>query len=171
MSKAMAPPPRRGFGNLLLGPLLVFNFLATIVFLGVAAWESNLVIGALNEASILENTLGRFDFNVWQIAVVGFEGNAATPFLVISALIAGVVAVGSYVVGLHHLRVRTTPSATAAQSAAWIAFGLLMLPFALVWKEIELEGPVGDKTKVAESFVIVVTVVHFAYTLLLYVPE
>ncbi|CAM6089690.1 unnamed protein product [Calypogeia fissa] len=158
----MAPPPRRGFGKILTAPLLVFALLSTIVFLGIAAWETNNAISILNSSNIITSL---------RSVINSFDGNGATPLLVILALIAGVAAVTSHFVGLHHVRVWTTPSASAAQAAAWIAFGLLTLPFALVWKEIHLGGHIGVKTQVMGAFVIIGTVVHFAYTLILYVPD
>ncbi|CAM6100267.1 unnamed protein product [Calypogeia fissa] len=157
----MAPPPRRGFGKILTAPLLVFALLSTTVFLGIAAWETNKAISNFNSNNITS----------LRSVINSFDGNGATPLLVILALIAGVAAVCSHFVGLHHVRVWTTPSASAAQAAAWIAFGLLTLPFALVWKEIHLGGHIGVKTQVMGAFVIIVTVVHFAYTLILYVPD
>ena len=58
-------------------------------------------------------------------------GNAATGFMVIFALIAGVVGAGSCLSGLHHIMLWTDHSLHSAASAAMTAWALTLLAMGL----------------------------------------
>ncbi|CAM6128228.1 unnamed protein product [Calypogeia fissa] len=161
VSKAGASP-RRGYGRFLVAPLLLLGLVGTLIFWFLAATDMNLFMNRLNRYL----TTGQGSL---QQIIGTFAGNVATIFLMIFSLIGGVAALASYVVGLHHLRVWTKYSSAAAQAAAWVGFFFLLLPFVMVWKEVQLGGHLGHKTKTVGAFAVIVTLVHFAYVLVLYV--
>jgi hypothetical protein len=145
------------FMKQLLLPLLLLCFMFSVTVLGLAAWVKDHVIDYAEDPQ---------NYDIWS----DFHGNAATLDLINFALIGGMVAVASYIIAFHHMRVRTTPSLTAAQGAAWIALMLLILPFALAWKELQLKNR-GVGLIVLEAFVVFLTLIHFLYTLHLYFVE
>lgn len=143
---------KAGLGRMLTAPFLLFNLACAIIILGLA--------GRVLDRSISGDTG----------ALSGFGGNGATPFLVLFSLIAGAVAIASYIMALHHLRVWDAHNGAASQAAAWIAWLLLIIAFCLAWKEIHL-GKRGVKLRVLEAFVIMLTVTHFIYTLILHIGD
>ncbi|KAL2635582.1 hypothetical protein R1flu_007061 [Riccia fluitans] len=155
---------KAGVGRMVNGPLHALDLCLAAVVLGLAAWMMERAIGfgpparAGGPGSI---ALSPF---------VGFGGNAATPWLVVFSLIAGMVTIASVITALHHVRVWTPSSGAAAQAASWIAWLLLILPFCLAWKQIRI-GTVPRRWKVLESFVIILTFTKFFSTLALYLED
>jgi hypothetical protein len=144
---------KAALGRILAAPLLLFNLICSIIILGLA--------GYYLDKSISSSSPG---------ALSGFEGNAATGYFVIFSIIAGMVAIASYLSALHHLRVWSAESGAATSAAAWIAWLLLIIAFCLAWKEIHI-GHVGSKLKVLEAFVIILTFTHLLYTLVLHIGD
>lgn len=141
-----------GLGRVLATPLLLFNLICAIIILGLAGRDLDRTIsGDTKELS-------------------GFHGNAATPYLVLFSLIAGVVCIASYITAGHHLRVWSAESGAASIAAAWIAWLLLIIAFCLAWKEIDLGGR-QVKLRVLEAFVIILTFTHFIYNMVLHIGD
>jgi uncharacterized membrane protein len=141
----------RGLGRILAAPLLVFNLICAIIILAIAG-------------RYLDRTISG-DTNL-----SGYRSNGATIYLVLFSLIAGVVAIASYITALHHLRVWTSESGAASVAAAWIAWLLLIVAFCLAWKEIDLGGR-GSKLKVLEAFVIILLITHLIYNMVLHIGD
>lgn len=158
-------------GKLLILPLLVFNSVVAVVVLGITGAYINRLI---NYRTALDNFdpsgQGNLSIPSDTLEDEGFGPNEATIFLVNFSLIAGVVAVTSYIVGLHHLRLLTLPTRAAAQATAWLALSLLLIAFSFAWKELALRGR-GEKLVVLEALLFALTILHFIYTLLLYSPD
>lgn len=140
---------KAGIGRLLAAPLILFNLACAIIILGLAGRS-------------LDRAISRGGGS--------FGGNGATQYLVLFSLIAGVVAIASYITALHHMRVWDANSGSASQAAGWIAWLLLIVAFCLAWKEIHIGGR-EVKLKVLEAFVIILTVTHLIYTLVLHLGD
>ncbi|KAG1347058.1 membrane protein PM19L [Cocos nucifera] len=67
-------------------------------------------------------------------------GNAATGFLVIFALIAGVVGSAAAIAGIQHIRAWNRLSLASAASSGIVAWALTLLAMGLACKEIVLDG-------------------------------
>lgn len=141
---------KAALGRLLAAPLLLFNLLCSIIILGIAGhYLDKYISGGLTSSSV---------------------GNGATLFFVIFSIIAAMLAIASYLAALHHLRVWNAESGAAASAVAWIAWLLLIVAFCLAWKEIHI-GHRDTKLKVLEAFVIILTLTHFLYTLVLHIGD
>ncbi|KAL3683710.1 hypothetical protein R1sor_001732 [Riccia sorocarpa] len=104
------------------------------------------------------------------LAMGSFGGNAATPFLTLVSLLAGMTGIAAIITGLHHLRLWRGSSGAAAQSTAWITWLLLVLAFCLAWKEIRIGGR-SVRHRVLEAFIIILTLTHLLYTLALHIGD
>jgi Mn2+/Fe2+ NRAMP family transporter len=144
---------KAAFGRLLAAPLLLFNLACSIIILGLAGYY-----------------LDKYISNPGALTGAGFGGNGATLFLVIFSIIAAMLAIAAYLACLHHLRVWTAESGAAASAVSWVAWLLLIVAFCLAWKEIHI-GHRGTKLKVLEAFVIILTVTHFIYTIVLHIGD
>lgn len=100
----------------------------------------------------------------------GFQGNGASPYLVLFSLIAALLAIASYIAALHHMRVWRSDSGAASQAVSWIAWLLLIISFCLAWKEIHIGGR-SKKLKALEAFIIILTLTHFLYILALHIED
>ncbi|KAL2635581.1 hypothetical protein R1flu_007060 [Riccia fluitans] len=142
---------KAGMGRMINAPFHALDLCLAVIVLGLAGW-------------MMENAIGTGS------PFVGFGGNAATPWLSVFSLIAGMVTIASVITSLHHVRVWTPASGAAAQAASWIAWFLLVLPFCLAWKEIQIGGR-SARFRCLEGFVITLTFTKFFSTLALYVEE
>eukprot|EP00252_Welwitschia_mirabilis_P012283 TRINITY_DN2726_c0_g1_i3.p2 TRINITY_DN2726_c0_g1~~TRINITY_DN2726_c0_g1_i3.p2 ORF type:complete len:115 (+),score=17.01 TRINITY_DN2726_c0_g1_i3:356-700(+) len=101
------------------GLLLLLNFCMYVIVAAISGWALN---KALDHTYFFTGTVP-----VGFSAIYFPMGNPATGFLVIFALIAGVVGAGSCLSGLHHLRVWTEQSLASSASSAMTAWGLTLL--------------------------------------------
>ncbi|BBN04425.1 hypothetical protein MPTK1_3g04480 [Marchantia polymorpha subsp. ruderalis] len=131
-------------GRAIAGPLLILNLIMYVIVLGLSGWMLNRAI-----------TRG------------SFAGNAATPFLALISLLAGMVGIAAIITGLHHLKEWRGHSGAAAQATSWIAWLLLVLAFCLAWKQIHIGGR-SIRHRVLEAFIIILTLTKLLYTLSLY---
>ncbi|XVF71663.1 hypothetical protein PTKIN_Ptkin12aG0057700 [Pterospermum kingtungense] len=140
---------RRG-GRSLIPPLLAVNFVVYLVILGLASWSVNKFInGEQNHPHL--------------------GGNPSTSFMLIFALIAGVIGACSVLAGLilHHLA-WTNHSLAATASLAIISWAATALAFGLVCKEIILGGHRGKRLQTLEAFVTISVVSQLLYVVLLH---
>ncbi|KAG6551369.1 hypothetical protein Mapa_007015 [Marchantia paleacea] len=138
----MAMSPK--MGRAMAGPLLALNLIMYVIVLGLSGWMLNRAI-----------TRG------------SFAGNAATPFLALTSLLAGMVGIAAIIAGVHHLKEWRGHSGAAAQATSWIAWLLLVLAFCLAWKQIRIGGR-SVRHRVLEAFIIILTLTKLLYTLSLY---
>ncbi|GLJ07075.1 hypothetical protein SUGI_0057190 [Cryptomeria japonica] len=89
-------------------------------------------------------------------------GNAATGFLIMFALIAGVAGGVSCLSGFQHSRSWTRNTFASATSAAFTAWGLTLLAMGLACKEMQLQGR-NLLLKTVESFVIILSATQLLY--------
>jgi hypothetical protein len=143
---------KAAFGRLLAAPLLLFNLACSIIILGIAGYYLDKFISSGN------------------LFGAGFGTNAASIFLVIFSIIAAMLAIAAYLASVHHLRVWTAESGAAASAVSWVAWLLLIVAFCLAWKEVHI-GHRSTKLKVLEAFVIILTITHFIYTVVLHIGD
>ncbi|KAL6991370.1 hypothetical protein U1Q18_009484 [Sarracenia purpurea var. burkii] len=136
--------------------LLVLNFCMYVIVLGIGGWSIN---RAIDHGFIIGPG---FDLPAHFSPIYFPMGNAATGFLVIFALIAGVVGIASVIYGLNHIRFWNVDSLPAAASAATIAWSLTLLAMGFAWKEIELESR-NARLKTMEAFLIILSVTQLLY--------
>ncbi|KAL4652122.1 hypothetical protein ACB092_01G210300 [Castanea dentata] len=118
----------------LIGPLLVVNFVVCLIVLGLAGWSLDEYIdGEQNHPHL--------------------GGNSSTSFMLIFALIAGVVGACSVLPGLVHLRAWRSDSLAAAGSLAVLSWAITALAFGLVCKEIILGGRRIKRLQTLEFFI------------------
>ncbi|KAM1218207.1 hypothetical protein EV1_045004 [Malus domestica] len=99
-------------GRGLMAPLLVVNLVVHLIMLGLACWSLDKYInGEQNHPHL--------------------GGNTSTSFLLIFALIAGVVGAASVLYGLIHLRIWRTDSLADAASSAIVALTIIAFAFGL----------------------------------------
>lgn len=128
--------------RLLVAPLLFINFVLYIAILGIAAWAIN---KAINQG--------------WE----ALSYNPATFYLVIFALLAGVVGVAAKLSGAHHLRVWHHDSLAGSNAAAFIAWLITLLAVGFACKEISLGGVDYIQLKALEALVILVAITQLFY--------
>ncbi|XWS75443.1 hypothetical protein CRYUN_Cryun01aG0088400 [Craigia yunnanensis] len=96
------------------------------------------------------------------------RGNLSTSFMLIFALIAGVIGACSVPAGLlHHLAWRND-SLAATASLAIISWAVTALAFGLVCKEIIVGGHRGKRLQTLEAFITISVVSQLLYIVLLY---
>ncbi|XP_028960691.1 membrane protein PM19L-like [Malus domestica] len=95
-------------------------------------------------------------------------GNTSTSFLLIFALIAGVVGAASVLYGLIHLRIWRTDSLADAASSAIVALTIIAFAFGFVCKEIILGGHRGKRLHTLEAMIAVSLLSQLLYLLLLH---
>ncbi|KAJ4707119.1 AWPM-19-like protein [Melia azedarach] len=123
-------------GRGLVSPLLAVNFVVYLIILGLAGWSLDKYInGEQNHPHL--------------------GGNTSTSFLLMFALISGVIGVCSVMAGFMHLRAWRSDSLAAASSLAIISASVTALAIGLVCKEIILGGHRGKRLQTLEAFVII----------------
>uniref|UniRef100_A0A0C9S841 TSA: Wollemia nobilis Ref_Wollemi_Transcript_6001_1318 transcribed RNA sequence n=1 Tax=Wollemia nobilis TaxID=56998 RepID=A0A0C9S841_9CONI len=144
------------------GFLLFLNFCMYVIVAAIAGW-------ALNKALNHHYLMGAGGVPVgFMFSPVAFPmGNAATGFLVIFALIAGVVGAGSCLSGLHHIRVWTAESLASSASSAMTSWALTLLAMGLACKEIHIGGR-SSKLIALESFLIILAGTELLYIMLIH---
>lgn len=134
----------------LIGPLLVANLVVYLVVLGLAGWSVDKYInGEQNHPHL--------------------GGNPATTFMLIYALIAGVIGACSVLHGLLHLRAWRSDSLAAAGALATLAWAITALAFGMVCKEIILGGHRGKRLKTLELLIFVSLLSQLLYVGILHV--
>ena len=104
------------------GFLLLLNFCMYVIVAAIAGWALNKAVDHHYFIGAGVSTLPT------RFSPVNFpNGNEATGFMVIFALIAAVVGAGSCLSGLHHLRFWTAESLASSASSAMTAWGLTLL--------------------------------------------
>ncbi|EXB97172.1 hypothetical protein L484_008662 [Morus notabilis] len=133
----------------LLGPLLAVNLVVYVVVLGLAGWSLDKYInGEQNHPHL--------------------GGNPSTSFMLMFALIAGVVGACSLLPGLLHLRAWRGESLPSASALALLSWALTALAFGLVCKEIILGGRRGKRLQTLEAFIVISLLSQFLYVVLLH---
>ncbi|XP_062150551.1 membrane protein PM19L-like [Alnus glutinosa] len=123
-------------GRDLIGPLLVTNLVAYLIVLGLAGWSLDKYInGEQNHPHL--------------------GGNPSTSFMLIFALMAGVVGVCSVLSGQVHLRAWRSDSLVGASSLAVISWAITAIAFGLACKEIILGGHRGKRLRTLETFIFI----------------
>ncbi|KAF8399154.1 hypothetical protein HHK36_015019 [Tetracentron sinense] len=136
-------------GRSLMGPLLAVNLVVYLIILGLAGWSLDKYINGQQN----HHHLG---------------GNSSTSFMLIFALIAGVIGACSVLAGLIHLRAWRSDSLAGAASPAIIAWPITALACGLVCKEIILGGHRGKRLQTLEAFIIISTLTQLIYLGLLH---
>ncbi|XP_021815743.1 uncharacterized protein LOC110758247 [Prunus avium] len=135
-------------GRGLMSPLIAVNLVVHLIMLGLAGWSLDKYInGEQNHPHL--------------------GGNPSTSFVLISALIAGVVAC-SMLNGWMHLRIWGTDSLAAASSSAIIAQAIIALAFGFVCKEIILGGHRGKRLQTLEAMIAISLLSQLMYLVLLH---
>ncbi|KAL0449991.1 UNVERIFIED_CONTAM: Membrane protein PM19L [Sesamum latifolium] len=136
-------------GRRLMGPLLAVNSVVYMILLGLAGWSLDKYIdGQQNHPHL--------------------GGNPSTIFLLIYALIAGVIGACSVFLGFAHLRVWNNVSLATAATSATIAMAVTALAFGLVCKQITMGGHRGKRLQTLEAFIAISGVSQLLYLLLLH---
>lgn len=100
--------------------------------------------------------------------ITDLGGNAATNYMLIFALLASTTGVASVVAGFTHFRAWSVASMAAAASSAAISWAISGLAFGLAWKEVKLGGRRGKRLQTLEIFLIISTLIHLLYIMLLH---
>ncbi|XP_020415339.1 uncharacterized protein LOC109947942 [Prunus persica] len=136
-------------GRGLMAPLIAVNLVVHLIMLGLAGWSLDKYInGEQNHPHL--------------------GGNASTSFMLIFALIAGVVGACSMLYGWMHLRIWRTDSLAAASSSAIIAQAIVALAFGFVCKEIILGGHRGKRLQTLEAMIAISLLSQLMYLVLLH---
>uniref|UniRef100_A0A0D6R068 AWPM-19-like family protein n=1 Tax=Araucaria cunninghamii TaxID=56994 RepID=A0A0D6R068_ARACU len=151
-----------GIPKMFAGFLLLLNFCLYVIMASIAGW-------ALNKAIDHDYTTGPGGIpSGFPISSVIFPmGNEATGFLVIFALIAGVVGAGSCFTGPHHLRSWSAESLATAASSAMTAWALTLLAMGLACKEIHMHHR-NAKLKTLELLTIILSGTQFLYMMVIH---
>ncbi|KAK4477699.1 hypothetical protein RD792_016947 [Penstemon davidsonii] len=116
-------------GRKLMGPLLVANSVVYLIVLGLAGWSIDKYIdGQQNHPHL--------------------GGNTSTIFLLIFALIGGVIGACSVFLGFAHLRQWDTVSLASAATSSIISWAITVLAFGLVCKQITMGGHRGKRLQI-----------------------
>ncbi|KAL3527062.1 hypothetical protein ACH5RR_011718 [Cinchona calisaya] len=97
-------------GKILMGPLLSVNFVVHLIVLGLAGWSLDKYIDGEQDHPHL-------------------GGNTSTSFLLVFALIGGVIGLCSLFAGLLHLQAWKSESLASASSSSFIAWTITALAF------------------------------------------
>ncbi|XVE72043.1 hypothetical protein DITRI_Ditri11bG0007000 [Diplodiscus trichospermus] len=144
----MASDNGRG-GRSLMPPLLAVNFVVYLIILGLASWSVDKYInGEQNNPHL--------------------GGNPSTSFMLMFALMGGVIGACSVLAGLLHHLARRNDSSAAAASLAIISWAFNALAFGMVCKEIILGGPRGKRLQTLEAFITISVVSQSLYVVLLH---
>ncbi|KAK6150963.1 hypothetical protein DH2020_015895 [Rehmannia glutinosa] len=136
-------------GRRLMGPLLAVNSVVYLILVGLAGWSLDKYIdGHQNHPHL--------------------GGNPSTIFLLIYALIAGVIGACSVFLGFAHLRVWNNVSLASATTSAVISWAVTALAFGLVCKQITMGGHRGKRLQTLEAFIAISGVSQLLYLLLLH---
>ncbi|KAH7352163.1 hypothetical protein KP509_19G032900 [Ceratopteris richardii] len=132
------------FRRLLVAPLIFINFILYISVAAIAGW-------ALNQAIDLG----------WEAV----SYNPVTFYLVMFALLAGVVGIGSTFSAIHHLRTWHYHSLASSNAATYISWLLTLLAMGIAIKQIMFGGFLTFQMRLLEALVIIVAVTHLLYLL------
>ncbi|XAR71350.1 hypothetical protein NMG60_11028566 [Bertholletia excelsa] len=136
-------------GRSLMGPLLMVNFVVNLILLGLASWSLDKYInGDRNHPHL--------------------GGNPSTSFVLVFALLAGVVGVCSVLAGILHHRAWRTDSLAGATSPGIVSWAITVLAFGVVCKEIIMGGHRGKRLQTLEAFIAISMVSQLLYLLLLH---
>ncbi|XP_052202451.1 membrane protein PM19L-like isoform X2 [Diospyros lotus] len=136
--------------------LLVLNFCMYVIVLGIGGWAMN---RAIDHGFIIGPG---FNLPAHFSPIFFPMGNAATGFLVVFSLLAGVVGAASLIAGLSHLRFWNSDSLPAAASAATIAWSLTVLAMGFACKEIQQEIR-NARLRTMEAFLIILSATQLLY--------
>ncbi|KAI3451751.1 hypothetical protein Pfo_008416 [Paulownia fortunei] len=136
-------------GRRLMGLLLAVNSVVFLILLGLAGWSLDKYIdGHQNHPHL--------------------GGNPSTIFLLIYALIAGVIGACSVFLGFAHLQVWNNVSLASATTSAIISWAVTALAFGLVCKQITMGGHRGRRLQTLEAFIAISGLSQLLYLLLLH---
>ncbi|XP_038981753.1 membrane protein PM19L-like isoform X6 [Phoenix dactylifera] len=138
--------------------LLGLNFCMYAIVAAISGWALNVAIDRgfiIGPGLVLPAHFSPVFFPI---------GNAATGFLVIFALIAGVVGAAAAIAGVHHIRTWNYDSLPSAASSGIVAWALTLLAMGLACKEIELKGR-NACLRTVEAFLIILSATQLVYIL------
>ncbi|GLJ25286.1 hypothetical protein SUGI_0484040 [Cryptomeria japonica] len=142
--------------------LMLLNFCMYVIVASIAGWALNKAIDH-DYVTAPGGVPAGYTFKPLDFSI----GNEATGFLVIFALLAGVVGAGSCLSGLHHLRVWTAESLASSASAAMTAWAITLIAMGLACKEIHIHGR-SPKLITLESFLIILSGTKLLYIMLIH---
>ncbi|XP_010922603.1 membrane protein PM19L [Elaeis guineensis] len=141
--------------------LLVLNFCMYAIVAAISGWALNV---AIDRGFIVGPSLAL----PAHFSPVFFPiGNAATGFLVIFALIAGVVGSAAAIAGIQHIRAWDHLSLAPAASSGIVAWALTLLAMGLACKEIVLGGR-NVRLRTVEAFLIILSATQLVYILVIH---
>ncbi|KAJ4850072.1 hypothetical protein Tsubulata_019366 [Turnera subulata] len=133
----------------LFGPVLTVNLVVCLIVLGLASWSIDKYInGEQNHPHL--------------------GGNQATVFMLMFALLGGVVGATSMLAGLLHLRSWRNDSLASASSVSVISWAAIALAFGFECKQIILGGHRGKRLKTLEAMIAISFLAQLLYLLLLH---
>ncbi|KAL1569799.1 hypothetical protein AAHA92_01232 [Salvia divinorum] len=138
-----------GGGRRLMGPLVVVNAVVCVILVGLSAWSLDKYIDGNQNHPYL-------------------GGNPSTIFLLVYALIAGVMCSCSLILGFAHLRLWTDLTLAVATTSAIFSSALTALAFGLVCKQIAMGGHRGQRLQTLEAFITISGLTQLLYLLLLH---
>ncbi|XP_057784248.1 membrane protein PM19L-like [Salvia miltiorrhiza] len=138
-----------GGGRRVMGPLLVVNAVVCLILVGLAGWSLDKYIDGNQSHPYL-------------------GGNPSTIFLLVYALIAGVMGACSVILGYAHLRIWSSLTLATATTSAIFSWALNALAFGLVCKQIIMGGHRGKRLQTLEAFITISGVTQLLYLLLLH---
>ncbi|KAK1264295.1 hypothetical protein QJS04_geneDACA011897 [Acorus gramineus] len=130
-----------------LGPLLAANLVECLVVLGLAGWS--------------------IDKYIDQETHHHLGGNESTNYLLVFALLAGVLGSCSVLIGLLHLRAWKNESLASAVSSTIISCAITALAFGVACKQIRL-GNRGRRLRTLEAFIVILALTELIYLVLLH---
>ncbi|EEF45641.1 membrane protein PM19L [Ricinus communis] len=133
----------------LIGPLLAVNLIVHLIVLGLAGWSLDKYIDGQQDHPHL-------------------GGNPSTSFMLVYALIAGVIGASSVLIGILHFRSWRSDSLASATSLAINSWAIAALAFGLVCQQIILGGHRGKRLKTLEALITVSFLSQLLYLLLLH---
>ncbi|XP_010924094.1 membrane protein PM19L [Elaeis guineensis] len=141
--------------------LLVLNFCMYAIVATISGW-------ALDVAIHRGFTIGPgFEVPAHFSPIFFPIGNGATGFMVIFALVAGVVGAATAIAGVDHIRSWNYDSLPSAVSSGIAAWALTLLAMGLACKEIELEGR-NARLRTIEAFLIILSATQLIYILVIH---
>ncbi|XP_051126976.1 membrane protein PM19L-like [Andrographis paniculata] len=136
-------------GRRLMVPLLAVNSVVYVVTVGLASWSLDKYIDGHQDHPHL-------------------GGNPSTIFLLVYALIAGVIGASSILLGFLHLHLWNNASLPPASTSAIISWAITALAFGLVCKQITMGGHRGKRLQTLEAFIAISGLSQLLYLLLLH---
>uniref|UniRef100_A0A7N0V4L1 Uncharacterized protein n=1 Tax=Kalanchoe fedtschenkoi TaxID=63787 RepID=A0A7N0V4L1_KALFE len=135
-------------GKGLIGPLLAVNSVGFLIVIFLASWSLDRYIHGQQH----HHHLG---------------GNSSTIYLLMFAILGGVLGGPSVLSGLVHTRIWRRHSLAVAVSLAFLSWTVMALAFGLTCKEIAMGGHRGKRLQTLEAFIAISGATQLLYLILL----